>query len=155
MSEELAIELFNLAIEEEQQHARNEGLDKIDMMPVKSEWENMGGEDKDYWREHAKKVETIFNKLGYRPKPKLTLISDEEILRTWKASKASLINSEGKNNFEYEIPSNTWLTKLFSRIKGIEIKFHPPESGISNIIFPKMKLFPLKVMVTSPLECSQ
>ena len=80
MSEELAIELFNLAIEEEQQHARNEGLDKIDMMPVKSEWENMGEEDKDYWREYASKVEIIFNKLDYHPRPTLTLISDEEFL---------------------------------------------------------------------------
>ena len=52
--EKLAIGLFNHNIERGQQVARDEGLDKIGMMPVRAEWENMEEEDKNWWRNEAR-----------------------------------------------------------------------------------------------------
>lgn len=51
--EELAVILFDKAVEEGQQWAIEEGLDKLGMMPIRSEWEKLSEESKDYWRNMA------------------------------------------------------------------------------------------------------
>lgn len=52
--DKLAILLFDRTIEQGQQAAIAEKLNELGLMPYKSKWEEMGEEDKDFWRAEAK-----------------------------------------------------------------------------------------------------
>jgi len=54
-------------------------MDKIDMMPYKSTWEEMGEDDKDFWRKEAVDMKAIVAQAGYRldDKPLKELVEEQ------------------------------------------------------------------------------
>jgi len=63
--EKIARGMFNYTIEQGQRSAIEEGLDKLGIMPHKSEWSGMSEEDKEWWRNEARAYIKIFKDIGF------------------------------------------------------------------------------------------